>query len=217
MHTDLGRWHDLLHESFLPCPCPCCPCSCPLWRWPPPQRPTPIPSISQGHSKPWRPQATQLLLTLLMSTLAAADDPAHAHRPSPHAQLLMTLPVSIPVGGFLAFTCVSAEVTCAFFTVLTPLLWPLKFLCKWWHATCTISQVGPWASLCGPVHVWWGRGGAVPQVQLTHQGESTWRMHGWWHATCTISQGGSVGQRPAGMWLLQRHGLPVIRVHASRA
>lgn len=45
--------------------------------------------------------------------------------------LLLTLPVAVPVGFMLAAACMGFEVLCAFFTVLTPLLWPLFFLCKW--------------------------------------------------------------------------------------
>lgn len=55
--------------------------------------------------------------------------------------LFVTLPITIPLGGALAFCCVAKRVACAFFTVFTPLLWPLAFLWKWFTLTCTISQV----------------------------------------------------------------------------
>jgi hypothetical protein len=65
----------------------------------------------------------------------------HATFLLPHAQLLLTLPMSIPVGGLLAFMCTSWDVLRSLFVVFTPFLWPLAFLCKWWHITCCVSQV----------------------------------------------------------------------------
>ncbi len=45
--------------------------------------------------------------------------------------LLLTLPVAIPVGGVLACLYMTCVIFKAFCVVLTPLLWPLAFLCKW--------------------------------------------------------------------------------------
>eukprot|EP00879_Flechtneria_rotunda_P008588 GHRR01008999.1.p1 GENE.GHRR01008999.1~~GHRR01008999.1.p1 ORF type:complete len:141 (+),score=33.23 GHRR01008999.1:406-828(+) len=55
--------------------------------------------------------------------------------------LLLTLPVAVPVGFVLAATCLGFEIAKAFWIVLTPLLWPIYFLCKWCQITCTVSQV----------------------------------------------------------------------------
>lgn len=45
-------------------------------------------------------------------------------------QILAAMPIAIPVGGVLALCCFTKEAMCAFFFVLTPLLWPVYFLCK---------------------------------------------------------------------------------------
>eukprot|EP00775_Hariotina_reticulata_P011859 gene11859-12003_t len=55
--------------------------------------------------------------------------------------LLLTLPIAIPAGFVLASVCMTVEICKAFCIVLTPLLWPLVFLCKWWKFTCYVSQV----------------------------------------------------------------------------
>jgi hypothetical protein len=55
--------------------------------------------------------------------------------------LLLALPVALPVGFVLAAICMALEIGFAFFVVLTPLLWPLCFLCKWCRLTCTVAQV----------------------------------------------------------------------------
>lgn len=54
---------------------------------------------------------------------------------------LLTTPVAAPVGFLLAGACVFFEVVRSFFIVLTPLLWPLYFLCKWWKYSMVVSKV----------------------------------------------------------------------------
>jgi hypothetical protein len=45
--------------------------------------------------------------------------------------LLLTLPVAIPAGFVLASLLVGGCILKSFCVVLTPLLWPLWFLCAW--------------------------------------------------------------------------------------
>jgi hypothetical protein len=45
--------------------------------------------------------------------------------------LLLTLPVSLPVGFVLAALCLTFDICKALWITFTPLLWPLYFLCRW--------------------------------------------------------------------------------------
>ncbi|KAL6758627.1 hypothetical protein V8C86DRAFT_1460048 [Haematococcus lacustris] len=54
---------------------------------------------------------------------------------------LVVAPLAIPVGGILAFLFEAKKIACSFFTVLTPLLWPLCFLCTWMRASWTVTKV----------------------------------------------------------------------------
>jgi hypothetical protein len=45
--------------------------------------------------------------------------------------LLLTLPIAIPVGFVLASIFVGVCILKSFCVVLTPLLWPIWFLCAW--------------------------------------------------------------------------------------
>lgn len=56
--------------------------------------------------------------------------------------LLAATPIAAPVGFFLAAACITKQAICSFIFVLTPLLWPVYFLCKWFHYTCMVAQVG---------------------------------------------------------------------------
>ncbi|KAL6747610.1 hypothetical protein V8C86DRAFT_3116997 [Haematococcus lacustris] len=54
---------------------------------------------------------------------------------------LAVAPLAIPVSGLLAFHMEAMKIACAFFTVLTPLLWPLCFLHKWMMTYWTVTKV----------------------------------------------------------------------------
>lgn len=45
--------------------------------------------------------------------------------------LLLTLPVAVPAGGLLAALCIGFQIAKSLLILLTPLLWPLWFICKW--------------------------------------------------------------------------------------
>ncbi|GFH27272.1 uncharacterized protein HaLaN_25568, partial [Haematococcus lacustris] len=53
---------------------------------------------------------------------------------------LVVAPLAIPVGGILAFLFEAKKIACSFFTVLTPLLWPLCFLCTWMRASWMVTK-----------------------------------------------------------------------------
>lgn len=54
--------------------------------------------------------------------------------------LLATLPVAVPVGGVIAAGWTTWQVAKALWIALTPLLWPLYFLCHWWCATACVAR-----------------------------------------------------------------------------
>ncbi|KAL6758642.1 hypothetical protein V8C86DRAFT_1460131 [Haematococcus lacustris] len=66
---------------------------------------------------------------------------APQHRAVLPSGYLVVAPLAIPVGGILAFLFEAKKIACSFFTVLTPLLWPLCFLCTWMRASWTVTKV----------------------------------------------------------------------------